>query len=253
MKKFLITFLLTVVIVGGLVYYGYYRFQQYVTHNQEIEATKKQDLSITIIEGLRREEIARIYDKAGVCSYDNFMAATKDLEGYLFPDTYRFYPDTLASTVVEKMITNFQTKTGGATRDQLILASIIEREADTSADREGIAGVYNNRLKIDMKLDADPTVQYGKDTLYTAGLSTNTQSTFKYWQPITQSNYQDVNSPYNTYLNKGLPPASICNPGLKSINAAKNPDNNGYLYFFNRGGKTYYSKTLQEHEAKLAQ
>jgi UPF0755 protein len=119
----------------------------------------------------------------------------------------------------------------------LVVASIVEREAADDADRPQIAAVYENRLKQNMPMDADPTIQYALGS----------------WDPITASDYQSVQSPYNTYLHTGLPPGPISNPGLKSIQAAITPANTTYLYFFSAKGQLYLSNTYQEQLAKIAE
>jgi UPF0755 protein len=212
---------------------------------------KRVDVSVTIVEGKRREEIAAELEKKGICSAKDFLAASKGSEGYLFPDTYRFYPNTPASEVVSTLKSTFTKRTQDValTSDQVTLASIIEREAQNDAERASIAGVYSNRLAIGMKLDSDPTVQYAKDSLnYTkAGMPTS----FSFWSEITRDDYTSVQSAYNTYISSGLPPSPISNPGLASLKAAANPEKNPYYFFFHRNGQIYLSKTLDEQTTKL--
>jgi UPF0755 protein len=181
------------------------------------------------------------------------MNASQNLEGTLFPDTYRFYPNTAADDVVAVMNQDYQKRTQGlnVTRDQLILASIIEREAEDDADRPVIAGVYENRINDDMFLGSDPTVQYAKDSQEYAASSD--PQTFTFWQPITQDDYSSVISPYNTYLNKGLPAGPIANPGLKSIEAAQNPASTDALYFLYKNGQLLLATTLAQHEAQAGE
>lgn len=214
---------------------------------QDSQIALRKDIRITLVEGLRREEMAAQLAAAGVCEYQEFLSATETLEGYLFPDTYRFFPKTPATEVAAALYQNFQEKTGGLnlTKDQLILASILEREAKTDDERYLIAGVYTNRLVSGTTLDADPTVQYGKESL--AYSQTLTPENFKFWQPITQADYRSVKSIYNTYEQPGLPPTPIANPGKKSILAAQSPTNHAYFYFLHRDGKLFLSKTLTEH------
>jgi UPF0755 protein len=220
----------------------------------EIDAAqnlKKGDISITVIEGKRREEIAKQLENAGITSAAQFLLNSAGQEGTLFPDTYRFFPNTPAKDVVDKMRANYATRLDIVpTKDQLILASIVEREAGTDADRAVIAGVYMNRLKIGMTLDADPTVQYAKDTITAS--ADNLPTTFIFWGSITKADYRSVNSAFNTYLHAGLPPGPICNPGKKSIDAAMNPAVHDFYFFFTRGDKIFLSKTKAEHDAKLA-
>jgi UPF0755 protein len=120
----------------------------------------------------------------------------------------------------------------------LTLASIVEREARIPDERPMIAGVYANRLGQNMKLDADPTVQYGMgfDTARTT-----------WWRPLTVEDYKFA-SPYNTYQNVGLPPGPICNPGLASIRAAIAPTQTDFLFFVARqDGSHIFARTFEEH------
>lgn len=261
MPRFLL-FLIVVLIIGsgGLYVGARYLEHKREAYNSEIAGQKKQDYSITIIEGKRREEIAQELAAAGICSYSDFLAASTADEGHLFPDTYRFYKDTPASQVVTTFTRNFAlrmtTNQISPTQDQLILASIVEREARDDSERAAIAGVYTNRLALGMNLEADPTVQYARDNRDNHSdlpnpISTPTTLNYHYWGSITQDDYHSVISPYNTYLNPGLPPAPIANPGLASIKAAISPQANSYLYFFHANNQTYFSKTLQEHLQKL--
>jgi len=251
MKKFFLS-LLVVIVLGGIAV-GFVAKRLVDLKNQRDQAAQsetRKDIKITIIEGKRREEIAAQLATAGICGYDDFMAASQNLEGALFPDTYRFFANASAADVVAVMNQDYQTRTRGlsVTRDQLILASIVEREALNDTDRPIIAGVYENRLQAGMFLGSDPTVQYAKDSqIYALSV---TPQTFKFWQPITQADYTSVVSPYNTYLNKGLPAGPLANPGLKSIEAAQNPGTTDALYFLYKNGQLLLSTTLQEHEAQ---
>jgi len=198
---------------------------------------KVSEYQITIPEGWSNNQIAELLAKQKIVKAADFMAQAKDLEGYLFPDTYKLKPDSTSSEIIIKMKENFENKTKGLylTKDSLILASIIEREAKHDEDRPKIAAVFQNRLAKNMKLEADPTVQYAKGS----------------WDKITAADLK-INSPYNTYENPGLPPTPICNPGLKSIQAALNPANVPYLYFFNlKDGSAIYSQTKEEHNLRL--
>ncbi len=174
------------------------------------------------------------------------------LEGYLFPDTYEIYADSSEDTIIQKQLTRFRTifsseyearaQALGLTMDQVVtLASIIEKEAKT-ADFKKVSAVFHNRLKKGMALQSCATVQYAKG--------------------ITRLNLTDedtnYNSPYNTYLNKGLPIGPICSPGKKAIEAALYPDDaylkGVYLYFCVADpttGATVFSKTYEEHLANV--
>ncbi|MCL5406998.1 MAG: endolytic transglycosylase MltG [Patescibacteria group bacterium] len=195
---------------------------------------------ITIPEGWRVTQIDDFLTQKKIIQKGTLLQIASANEGFLFPDTYRFMPNTKPEEIRQEMLDNFNQKTTDlkVTRENIILASIVEREAKFDEDRAKIAGVYLNRLAQNMKLQADPTVQYAKGS----------------WDPITVSDYKNVNSPYNTYQNLGLPPGPICNPGIKSIEAALHPEKSDYLYFFHKSdGHAVFSTTLQEHEAKLKQ
>ncbi|CAN5192783.1 hypothetical protein BH11PAT4_BH11PAT4_5750 [soil metagenome] len=235
-------------LVLGIGTAGMYLRDRLNERNLSAKEQKRQDVSVTIVEGKRREEIAITLETAGICSAEAFLAATTKLEGTLFPDTYRFFPSTPVAEVVATFTTTFAKRTRelAPTTSDIILASIIEREARDDAERATISGVYTNRLKRGMKLDADPTVQYARDTA-----EAKQTLTFTYWGTITRADYKGVISPYNTYLNAGLPPGPIANAGVQSIAAAQNPATHDYLYFAHRDGKLLLSKTLAEHESKL--
>lgn len=202
-----------------------------------LDEGKVSEKKTTIPEGWRREQIAQKLAEEGVIDQETFLAKTKDLEGYLFPDTYQFGLKNSPAEVIKKFTDNFKNKTAGldVSYERLILASLVEREAKHDEDRARIAGVYQNRLDEGMKLEADPTVQYAKGD----------------WETISASDLK-INSPYNTYIYEGLPPTPICNPGIKSIQAALNPADHDYYFFFNLiDGTTIYSKTREEHEENI--
>jgi UPF0755 protein len=236
------------------------------------------ELTLTVPEGHRLEEVAQIVAQQLPISADEFfnlaqspqtfaarfpflaeLPADATLEGYLFPDTYRFEADATAQDVIERMLANFDQQAPQSMRDQLqaqgrtlfeavILASIVEREAVVASERPSIAGVYYNRLKSGMALDADPTVQYAMGYQQAQGTWWNRE--------LTQDDYRAVDSPYNTYLYPGLPPGPICSAGLSSLAAAIAPEDNPYYFFrasCNGDGTHMFSKTLEEHAAKGCQ
>jgi len=169
------------------------------------------------------------------------------LEGYLFPDTYYLPKGIKLEDIPKKMVQRYKAvftdslrnraKELGFTEHQIItLASIVEKEAKVDGERKTIAAVYLNRLKIGMKLQADPTAVYG----------------MKAW--ITKVTAQDLKrpSPYNTYLHKGLPPGPIANPGEGAILAALYPENVDYLFFVAQGdGSHHFSKDFGAHEKAI--
>jgi len=220
---------------------GYYKItpqMNMATIARLIHEGKIEQYVITVPEGWRVTQIDDLLSEKKIISKGSFTKIAASKEGYLFPDTYRFPLDATANMIFDAMLENFNKKTKGLTitKQNLIIASIVEREAKTDAERPRIAAVYLNRLKIGMRLEADPTIQYGKGN----------------WLPITKSDYKNFQSPYNTYLVDGLPPTPICNPGLKSIEATLNPEKNDYLFFFHKtNGEAVFSKTYQEHLKKL--
>jgi len=213
--------------------------------------------SVTIPEGLTSKQIARILARDVGIDSTLFLHLVNDslfscqlgidgasLEGYLMPDTYQFYWQMAEQEIIRSMVQQFQKVCGdtlarrapelGLTpREILTLASIVEGEALVDSERVMIAGVFFNRLKRGMKLEADPTIQYL--------LSDGPRRVF----------YRDllIDSPYNTYLYPGLPPTPISNPGKKSILATLNPGNHEFLYFVSDGaGGHIFSKTYEDHQ-----
>lgn len=208
------------------------------------------ELWVTIPEGLRREEIAQKFvttlnkDSSFVAE---FLQASKGEEGYLFPDTYLFPRDVSAATVVAKMTNTFTEKTkdlknnSGLSFDQaIVLASLIERETKTDAERPVVAGILIKRLDAGWPLQIDAAVQYAVGTS-------------KDWWPILTLDNLSIKSAYNTYKNQGLPPAPIASPGLSSIKGALNPTGSDYWYYIHgTDGVIHYAKTLSEHNANIA-
>jgi len=165
------------------------------------------------------------------------------LEGFLFPDTYFFDPDLGADSIVEKMLDGFSDRVGpllseaegGVGYDTLVLASILETEVRTESDRRTVADIFLRRIEVGMPLQSDATVRYALG------------------ETKIKHSLDDISveSPYNTYANKGLPPGPISNPGLISIRAALDPTPNRYWFFLNNPetGETVFSVTFEEHVA----
>jgi UPF0755 protein len=224
--------------------------------------------TVTIPEGLRREQIARLVGDLGLgFSAADFLAATRNpppptseapagaanLEGFLFPDTYTFDPRMSATEAVELMTDNFQSHVGpdlveglaahGLTVFQgITLASIVEREAVLPSERPVIASVFFNRLARGIPLQSDPTVQYALGWEDPEG----------YWKPDLTAADLQIDSPYNTYLYGGLPPGPIANPGLDSIEAVAHPARTDYLFFraaCDGSGAHRFASTFDEHVA----
>lgn len=179
-----------------------------------------------------------------------FLAGLKagdSLEGFLYPDTYQLSIAPTADEIVGKMLANFDKKftadlrakvkkTNMTTYEVVTLASIVEREVAKPEDRKLVASVFLNRLNIDMALESCATIQY---------ISGENKKQFTYEETR-------VASPYNTYINRGLPPGPIGNPSIDAIKAVLEPTDSNYLYFLSADGQTYFSKTLDEHNAKKA-
>lgn len=215
-----------------------------------------------IIEGWNLEQMARYFEQLGYFRAGEFLALTSGtgmirpawlpadldrLEGFLFPSTYELPAETLgARAAVNQMLATFektalplwraQTKPARSLREWVALASLVEKEAAVGAERATIAGVFANRLRIGMPLASDPTVEYAFGIRQTADT------------PLTYAQVRKP-SPYNTYLNPGLPPTPIASPGLASFEAALAPAVTPYLYFVARYDGTHvFSRTEAEHE-----
>jgi UPF0755 protein len=203
---------------------------------------------ITIPEGYTSIQIAELLDKKEIVERESFLKLVKygegSWEGYLFPDTYEVPKKYGAENMFKLMLSNFEqvevdnklinkAEQTGFTMDEIItLASIIEKEAKFAEEKRQISSVFHNRLKIGMKLQSCATIQYilGKP------------------KEILEESDLEIESPYNTYLYKGLPPGPICNPGIDSIIAALEPANEDYLFFvLGDNGRHIFSKTYEEH------
>ena len=172
-------------------------------------------------------------------------------EGYLFPDTYLIPKDADIDKVISIMRNNFNSKIAeaGISGDDpnlaryVIIASLIEREAKHDADRSLVSSVINNRLRIGMKLDIDATIQYA------LGYQENEK---RWWKKSLTREDLRLESPYNTYLNNGLPHLPISNPGIVAIKAALNPADTDYLYYVSdSSGKNHYAQTIEGHNANI--
>ncbi len=202
-------------------------------------------IKVVIPEGFSARQIAERLEALGICpaiDFENYVA-TRNLEGSLFPSVYYFDPNTPPAKIAQKMEDEFFRVIGAAYqkanpkpylnfRQAVILASIIQREAVLDKERPMISAVYLNRLKLRMKLEADPTVQYALG---------------KWKKELTKRDLK-IDSPYNTYLYYGLPPGPICSFGLSSFLAALNPAQTDALYFVSDGeGGHRFAATNEEH------
>ena len=242
---------------------------------EAITSARLNDRTVLIKEGLRLEQIAQIYADAG-WDKTKFIKAVREetwdfrflkdkpaeasVEGYLFPDTYRIPASYTESQVVEMMLRRFAdqytealrtkaTNDYGSLYKTVTMASLIEREAVKDDERPKIASVFYNRLKVDMLLQTDPTVQWARDT----AKYSQSNNLAEWWLPPTKDDL-NIESPYNTYKNKGLPPGPICNAGLASLKAATEPAQTDYLFFVatgDRDGSHAFAKTLEEHNQNV--
>ncbi len=257
---------------------GIYELTQSMTLEEITKSLKSGEayheplFSITIPEGLRLEKIGELVADKTDYTEDQFMETVKDsefiaslqqtypelitdevvrenvrypLEGYLFPETYPFYEENpplqdMISQMVDEMnneVTPFLDLMKELNvHEVLTFASLLELEATASTDRRKIAGVFYNRLEEEMPLQTDPTV------LYALGE----------WKDRVVYEDLEIDDPYNTYKNAGLPPGPIAAPGLESIEATLDPKRSDYLYFLAdaEDGEVYFSESLEEHERK---
>ena len=233
-------------------------------------ARTREQVVVTVPEGYTVDQIIDLLVKNGIGTKEGFIAAINEfeytgyrflegldnldpqrkyrLEGYLFPDTYYFFKDASEVAVIDKFLVNFEHKVseeyyeraevlGMSMDDLIILASMIQAEGKSLTDFENISSVFHNRLASPRsfpKMQSDATLQYILDKRKSA---------------LTAADLQ-IDSKYNSYLYAGLPPGSICNPGMDAINCALYPAETKYYYFLADGkGNTYFSETNEQHEA----
>jgi len=249
---------------------GRYELRADMAIEEIIEALQHgrlEEIAVTIPEGWRAEQIAEMLaEEVGIVG-EEFLALVQGrhfdyeflqnrppeatLEGFLFPDTYLLPGQPTALDIIERTLADFDERFTAEMRQAAVeqemtiyqvvtLASIVEREAVVAEERPIIAGVFLNRLEEGMNLDSCPTVQYALGYQEDAD---------QWWKtPVTLEEFAQVNSPYNTYLHRGLPPGPICSPGLASIHAVLEPVETDYLYFLAKGdGSHAFAKTFEEH------
>lgn len=244
--------------LAGRLRAGEYRVPFGISPLQVLHLLAKGDVlkhRLTIPEGLNILQIAEVFAAQGWVDKDYFLDLLSkpafvqslgmkqaSLEGYLFPDTYTLVRgETSEKEIISMMVKQFHSvwqdlsvkMSEGMTRHQVVtLASMVEKETGTSAERQLIAAVFFNRLARGMRLQSDPTVVYGLDD---------------FQGPLTRSDLKRE-TPYNTYVIKGIPPGPICNPGRAALSAVLEPAEAPYLYFVSKNdGTHYFSKTIQEH------
>ncbi len=247
--------------LGTKLQAGIYNLPQNLTLVELIDTLqfgRSEEVWVTIPEGLRKDEIAEIIEgefngqDALLFSKEEFLALTTNqefintlelhveidnLEGFLFPDKYSFPKDISTQEVIEKLVDNFKGKTGGSyTYQDIVFASIVEREGYNANDRPIIAGIIIKRFEEGWLLQTDATLLYP----------------VKNWKHIITIQDKEDDNPYNTYKKIGLPPTPICNPGLQSIEAVQNPvKTNYYFYIHDNDRNPHYAETLGEHNANV--
>jgi len=229
--------------------YGEYNLSPAMNMIEILEKLTKGEVvlyKITIPEGYNCEQIAELLDKKGIVEKESFINLVKNgeksWEGYLFPDTYEVPKGYGSENMLKLLLLNFNRvvdklktkieKSQFSLYEIITMASIIEKEAKYNDEKNKVSSVFHNRLKNGMKLQSCATIQYilGKPK-----------------EKLEESDLK-IDSPYNTYLYKGLPPGPICNPGLDSIVAAIEPTETDWLYFvLGENGRHIFSKTYQEH------
>lgn len=246
---------------------GEYRFAEAASPREVVDRLARGDVytkPITFREGLTIWDTARVFAESGLGTEAEFLREARDpsrisaidpdassLEGYLFPDTYQLPRSAGAKGTVDAMVAAFlrtfdtdlraaAVARGLGVREVVTIASLVEKETATPSEREIISGAYQNRLRIGMALQCDPTVIYA---LLLRG---------RWNGNLTKENLR-VDSPYNTYRYPGLPPGPIASSGRASLEAAVRPADVPYLYFVSRNDGTHaFATTLEEHNANVA-
>ena len=249
---------------GDSIKAGIYEFTKPMSAADVIDKMIRGDVmmrAVTIREGLDRFAIGRLFAAEGfgkVADWDKLTGEPESihdlapqatsLEGYLFPDTYKFNPGTPPKTIIAAMTANFRKHfsgemayigTGLSLHETVTLASIVETEAQQPQERPVVASVYLNRLHRKMLLGADPTV------IYAIKLANR-------WDGNIHKADLQIDSPYNTYRFPGLPPGPIANPGLASLRAAAAPATTNFLYFVAKHDGTHaFSTNIEEHNRNV--
>jgi UPF0755 protein len=241
-----------------------------------------EEVAVTIPEGKNLMQVAELLDQAGVTNGGEALKLMRDpafakslgvpnitLEGYLFPDTYRFHPNAPPAKVLTQLVHHtfdvlaqleklhpdgvkmLKRDYKFGDREIVLMASLVEKETAQPAERPRIAGVFLNRLRLPTfvphRLETDPTIVYG----CTVPLK-KSAACKKFEGRIRRMHLTDVDNPYNTYTHEGLPPGPISNPGRAALEAVLQPDATPYLYFVSKNdGTHYFSKTRAEHEAAV--
>jgi UPF0755 protein len=249
----------------GTLHAGVYRFDHPAPVTEVYARIARGDVftkALTVPEGANIFDIAARVEQAGLGTRQDFLAAAvsqtslvadfdpaaTSLEGYLFPDTYRFPPTVTATQIAAAMVKRFRVAATqlGLTENvhQVVtVASLVERETAVDGERALVASVFENRLAKNMPLRTDPAVIYGLEVT-------------GHWRGTIYQSDLIRDTPYNTYLHAGLPPGPVANPGIPSLRAAMNPAKTNYLYFVAAGtdaqGHSLFSETLDEHNRNVA-
>jgi UPF0755 protein len=249
----------------GTLKAGEYRFDHPAPVTEVYSRLRRGDvftIEVTIPEGSSVFDIAQRLQQAGLPAGQDFVAiqaqnanliqdldpAARSLEGYLFPDTYRFARKATPILILTTMVKRFKSEaaTLGLTQDVhsvVTLASLVERETAVDSERPLVASVFENRLAKNMPLATDPAVIYG---LELEGR----------WRGTIYASDLKLDTPYNTYLHAGLPPGPVANPGAKALEAAMEPAKTDYLYFVAAGadaqGKSLFSSSIEEHNRNVS-
>lgn len=213
------------------------------------------DVAVTIPEGFNVFEIDKKLSESNLIKPGVFFAQARHLEGFLFPDTYRFDQEETLQGIIKKMQANFDEKIKEKpNRQQLIVASLLEKEVQQPEEMALVAGIIYKRLSLGMLLQIDATITYG----VCLDNSTVKQSTGNYGfcdvSKVGVANFLNQDSPYNSYRRPGLPPGPISNPGQEAIKAAMHPAASDYLFYLTSrsDGQTIFSRTSAEHERNRA-
>ena len=249
-----------------------------------LEGVKEVTTRVTIPEGLHMLEVFALIEKAGIANAKELEGVGRDptflqergvegdtIDGYLFPDTYYFKvpssPTLVLETLLkqhrivwdrlrrkhEKTIQKTRDKLSWSDRDFLVMASIVEKEAASAAERPRIAQVFMNRLIspkfVPHRLDTDPTIRYG------CTVPERKSAACQDWDitdRLHRKQLNDADNPYNTYQHEGLPPGPICSPGAAAMRAVMKPDGSPYFFFVAMDDKTHaFAKTRAEHERNV--
>jgi len=258
---------------------GSHKMNQNMTYGDIVDELQSDAINerevadVTFPEGITLLDAAKKLEEKGICSADEFIKEFNTasfgfdfeknviksplkfykMEGYCFPDTYRFYLDEDPKIVVKKIYKNFDAKVTpdyygrmkdlNMTQEQLIiLASMVQAEAASKSDMKNVASVFLNRLNDPDEfpmLQSDPTTKYVEEVI----------------KPNIEVSSEEMYKAYDTYQGTGLPPGPICNPGIDAITAVLYPADTDYYYFCSNldTGEFYYAKTLEEHEANLVE